>query len=56
MQLLEQRAAIVTGAARGIGLATAKTFAAQGANVVLADINAEQARTDQPSGHVDDAP
>lgn len=33
------RAAIVTGAASGIGLATARYFAACGASVLLADIN-----------------
>ncbi|HZK75720.1 MAG TPA: SDR family NAD(P)-dependent oxidoreductase, partial [Candidatus Kapabacteria bacterium] len=33
----EGRVAIVTGAASGIGLATAKQFAALGATVVIAD-------------------
>ncbi|MEA3300871.1 MAG: SDR family NAD(P)-dependent oxidoreductase [Pseudomonadota bacterium] len=36
--------AIVTGAAQGIGFVTAKILAAQGATVVLADINAEKLR------------
>jgi len=40
MGRLENRAAIVTGAARGIGLACAKRFVAEGAKVVLADIDA----------------
>jgi len=39
MPRLTNKVAIVTGAARGIGLATAKRFVAEGANVVLADID-----------------
>ena len=36
---LAQRVAVITGAAQGIGAACARLFAAQGAQVVLADIN-----------------
>jgi NAD(P)-dependent dehydrogenase (short-subunit alcohol dehydrogenase family) len=36
--LLDGRVAIVTGAAKGIGLAVARRFGAEGATVVLADI------------------
>lgn len=38
---LKDKVAVVTGAASGIGNATARKFAAAGAHVVLADINAE---------------
>lgn len=39
---LEGRTAIVTGAAYGIGYATAERFAAEGANVVIADIKGHE--------------
>src|SRR5215813_4889582 len=38
----EDRVAIVTGAAQGIGRACAERLLAEGANVVLADISAER--------------
>jgi NAD(P)-dependent dehydrogenase (short-subunit alcohol dehydrogenase family) len=40
---LNQRVAIVTGAARGIGSAVARRFAAEGARVVVADIDRDRA-------------
>ncbi|GAA0402704.1 3-oxoacyl-ACP reductase [Micromonospora gifhornensis] len=42
---LQDRVAVVTGAASGIGLATVRRFAAEGAKVVCVDIDAEAGRS-----------
>ncbi|WAH51789.1 SDR family oxidoreductase [Pseudescherichia vulneris] len=38
---LDKKVALITGAASGIGLATARAYAASGASVVLADLNTD---------------
>lgn len=45
MSRLAGKTALITGAARGIGLAFAEAYAAEGARVAIADINFERART-----------
>lgn len=42
-KLLEQRVALVTGAASGIGLEIARTFAEEGAKVIILDLNRDAA-------------
>jgi 3-oxoacyl-[acyl-carrier protein] reductase len=43
MDLLKNRTAVITGGANGLGLATAVAFAREGANVIIGDLDAEQA-------------
>src|SRR2546425_4508108 len=50
MGKLANRVAIVTGAAQGIGKAVADKLAAEGATVVVADVNGEGAERAAPSG------
>jgi meso-butanediol dehydrogenase/(S,S)-butanediol dehydrogenase/diacetyl reductase len=49
----QDKVAIVTGAASGIGLATAKRLASEGCRIVIADLNADKA--DEAAGEVKQA-
>jgi 3-oxoacyl-[acyl-carrier protein] reductase len=51
MAMLEGKAAIITGSARGIGRATAELFAAEGSRVLINDIDGEIA--EQAAGEID---
>lgn len=42
--MLQDKTAVITGGANGIGLAIAETFTTNGARVVLADVDGEKAR------------
>ena len=45
MKRLENQVAVITGGSRGIGFAIAKKFAAEGADILIADIMKEEAET-----------
>src|SRR3569833_153824 len=55
MQRLEGRVAVITGAGSGIGLATARRFASEGAKEVAVDVNpdAGRAAADEVGGEFD---
>ncbi|MED5541681.1 MAG: SDR family NAD(P)-dependent oxidoreductase, partial [Actinomycetota bacterium] len=45
MSRLEGKVAVITGAASGMGAATARLFASEGARVLVTDMNDEQGQT-----------
>ncbi len=53
MKRLEGKSALITGSARGIGLAFAKAYVAEGARVAIADINI--ARAQEAASEIGDA-
>ena len=54
MSRLDNKTAIITGGAAGIGLATAALFLREGANVVLVDLHENDlAQAEQELGHPD---
>src|SRR5207237_8120375 len=50
MTVVQQRVVLITGAARGIGAATARRLAAGGARLVVADLDG--AAVDKPAGEL----
>ena len=53
---LEGKVAIVSGAASGMGAATARRFAKEGAKVVIADMLEEEGRRSPPTSRAPTAP
>lgn len=56
MKLLDEKVAIVTGAAQGIGRAICEAYAEQGAHVIVGDVNAIGAKAVSDSLNLDGLP